>query len=80
MFTKYDQFLRNIKMHLADYPDQSPDNNVFEVAEKQFKGFYLQPLGDNIRYVRLESGFEAISRGHILMFSGRNACPKSALQ
>jgi hypothetical protein len=49
-------------MHLADYPDQDPDGNVSEVAEKRFQEHYLQPLGDDVRYVRLGSGFEVISQ------------------
>ena len=55
MFTKYDQFLRNVKIHLEDYGN--PDDVVSDVAEKQFQEHYLQPLGDTSgQYVRLESG------------------------
>ncbi|KAN0129487.1 hypothetical protein V8E53_012669 [Lactarius tabidus] len=55
VFTKYDQFLRNVGMHLADYPDEYPaDSNVSEVAEKLFQEYYLHPLGDDFRHVRLE--------------------------
>ena len=54
MFTKYDQFLRNVEMHLLDYPDQYQDSNVAEVARKQFQEHYLDPLGDSVKYVRLE--------------------------
>ena len=57
VFTKYDQFLRNVGMQLADYPDEYPDSNVSDVAEKLFQEYYLHPLGDNFGYVRLESGF-----------------------
>ena len=58
VFTKYDQFLRNVEMHVADYPDEyPPDSTVFEVAERQFREHYLHPLGDDVRFVRLESGF-----------------------
>ena len=56
VFTKYDQFLRNVEMHLLDYANEYPDSNVSVVAEKQFQEHYLHPLGD-VRYVRLESGF-----------------------
>ncbi|KAH9053749.1 hypothetical protein EDB87DRAFT_166464 [Lactarius vividus] len=32
----------------------SPDDNVLEVAEKLFQEHYLSPLGEDIRYLRLE--------------------------
>jgi len=51
VFTKHDQFLRNVEMLLSDYPNEYPDSNVSEVAEKQFREHYLDPLGDNIRFV-----------------------------
>jgi hypothetical protein len=54
VFTKYDQFLRNVAMHLADYPNDYPDSNVSGVAEKLFQEYYLHPLGDDFRHVRLE--------------------------
>jgi len=54
VFTKYDQFLHNVEMHLVDYPNDYPDSDVSEVAEKQFQEYYLHPLGDDVRFVRLE--------------------------
>ncbi|KAI9446898.1 hypothetical protein BJY52DRAFT_1127835 [Lactarius psammicola] len=54
VFTKYDQFLRNVRIHLEDYGN--PDDNISDVAEKQFQEHYLHPLGDDVRFVRLESG------------------------
>ncbi|KAI9457260.1 hypothetical protein BJY52DRAFT_1150513 [Lactarius psammicola] len=54
VFTKYDQLLRNVKIHLEDYGN--PDDNISDVAEKQFREHYLHPLGDDVRFVRLESG------------------------
>jgi len=54
VFTKYDQFLRNVEMHVADYPNEYPNSNVSEVAEKQFQEYYLHPLGGNVRFVQLE--------------------------
>ena len=65
MFTKYDQFLRNVGMHLADYPDEYPDGSVSEVAEKLFQEYYLHPLGDDFGYVRLESGFRVNCQGYV---------------
>ena len=57
MFTKYDQFLFNVAMHLLDYPNEYPDSDASEVAEKRFQERYLHPLGNDIRFVRLQSGF-----------------------
>ncbi|KAF8265579.1 hypothetical protein EI94DRAFT_1735398 [Lactarius quietus] len=54
VFTKYDQFLRNVEMHISDYPNEYPNANVSEVAENIFQEHYLRPLGDNVGYVRLE--------------------------
>jgi hypothetical protein len=69
VFTKYDQFLHNVEMHLVDYPHEyPPDSNVSEEVEKQFQEHYLHPLGDGVRFVRLESGFRAKCQGYMLMF------------
>ncbi|KAH9169773.1 hypothetical protein EDB89DRAFT_1982419 [Lactarius sanguifluus] len=51
VFTKYDQFLRNVKMHLEDYGNT---DNVSDEAERQFKEHYLRHLDDGVRFVRLE--------------------------
>jgi hypothetical protein len=73
VFTKYDQFLRNVKMDVLDFPDEYPDSNAYQVAEKLFEDHYLRPLGTDAKYVRLES--ESIVRylAHVLMYFGRNA-------
>ena len=80
MFTKYDQFLRNVEMHLLDYPSDFPDGDVSEVAEKQFEEHYLRPLGDGVKYVRLKSRFRVVCQCHILMFFDRNAHGKEPLR
>jgi len=67
VFTKYDQFLRNVEMHLVDYPNEYPDSNLPEVAAKLFREHYLHPLGDDIRFVRLKSEFRARCQGYMLM-------------
>ena len=54
VFTKYDQFRRNVEMDVFDYPDEYPDSNVSQVTEKQFQDHFLRPLGNDVRYVRLE--------------------------
>ena len=55
VFTKYDQFLRNVKMDVLDDPDKYPDRSVTEVAKELFQEHYLGPLGDDVSYVQLES-------------------------
>ena len=55
VFTKYDQFLRNVKMDVLDDPDKYLDRSVTEVAKELFEEHYLHPLGDDVRYVQLES-------------------------
>jgi hypothetical protein len=62
VFTKYDQFLRNAEMHLVDYPNEYPNSNVSEVAEKLFQERYLHPLGDGVRFVQLQSRSELNAR------------------
>ncbi|KAI9433125.1 hypothetical protein H4582DRAFT_1857035, partial [Lactarius indigo] len=52
VFTKYDQFLRNVQIHVEDFG--SPDDNVSDVAEEQFEEHYLRALGDGVKFVRLE--------------------------
>jgi hypothetical protein len=88
-FTKYDQFLQNVKMHMLDYPDEYSGSNVSEVmkkqfqeqvAEEQFQEHYLQPLGDDAKFVQLESGFRVVICGNcILMSFGRYAQAKESL-
>ena len=75
VFTKFDQFLRNVEMHLVDFPDEYPPNSKpSEVAEQRFQEHYLRPLGNGVTFVRLESGFRVKYRGYLmLMFFGRNA-------
>ncbi|KAF8263135.1 hypothetical protein EI94DRAFT_622062 [Lactarius quietus] len=62
VFTKYDQFLRNVKMDVSDYPGEYPDSNVYQVAEKRFQDHYLGPLGNDVKYVRLENMHKKDSR------------------
>ncbi|KAH9163053.1 GTP-binding protein [Lactarius sanguifluus] len=54
VFTKYDQFRRNVEIDLMDYGN--PDDGVTEVTEKLFQEHYLRPLGDHVVFVRLERG------------------------
>ena len=73
VFTKYDQFLRNVKMDVSDDPDMYPNKSLSEVAEEWFQEHYLHPLGDEVRYVQLQSKLQVIYQGHMLMFFWRNA-------
>ncbi|KAH8984501.1 hypothetical protein EDB86DRAFT_2810763 [Lactarius hatsudake] len=52
VFTKFDQFRRNVQIHVEDFG--SPDNNVFDEVEKRFQEYYVRPLGNDVRFVRLE--------------------------
>ena len=67
-------------MDMLDFPNEYPDSSVSKVAEKRFQEHYLRPLGDDIRYVRLESGFRVKYQGYILMLLCRNAHAKWALR
>ena len=55
VFTKYDQFLRNVQMDVLDDPDKYLDRSVTEVAKELFEEHYLHPLGGDVGYVQLES-------------------------
>ena len=69
VFTKYDQFLRNVRMDVADDPDL--DRSVSAVAKERFQENYLRPLGDDVEYVLLESELQVtvICEGHIMMLT-----------
>ena len=73
VFTKYDQFLRNVMMDVLDDPDLYLDRSVSDVAKERFEEHYLRPLGDNVGYVQLESELQAFCQGHMLMFLERYA-------
>ena len=73
VFTKYDQFLRNVEMQMFDFPNEFPDNNASEVAERIFQEQYLHPLGDNVKYARLESEFRIKCPGRMPIAFDRNA-------
>lgn len=62
LFTKYDQFLRNVEMHMMDYPDPESSLSISEVAEKQFQEHFLRHLPGDARFVRLKSELGSIVR------------------
>jgi hypothetical protein len=65
VFTKYDQFLRNLEIDLEDYGNS--DDNISDAAEKRFEEHYLRHLGDGARFVRLESLFTVECGGRVLI-------------
>ena len=65
VFTKYDQFVRNVKIYLEDYG--SPDDSISDAVERQFNEHYLGPLGDGARFVRLDSPFRVEHGGRLLI-------------
>jgi len=69
VFTKYDQFLRNVEIDLQDFPNESLDGDILEVAEKLFQEYYVRPLGDGVKFVRLASEFTIELHGYMLIIS-----------
>jgi len=68
VFTKYEQFRRNIKMHLQDHPEENPEDDPPDiVADRRFKDDYLCLLGEGARFVRVESVFRAQYLGYVLL-------------
>ena len=55
VFTKYEQFLRDVTDDVLDYPDKYLNRSVSEVAKERFQEHYLRPLGEDVGYVQLES-------------------------
>ena len=49
-------------MDIFDDPDKY-SGSVSEEAEKRFQEHYLRPLGNDARYVRLESGVQTYILG-----------------
>ncbi len=73
MFTKDDQFLRNVGFDLEDrkLEDQSIDvsKEAKEKAAKEiFEEHFLNPLGEGVPWVRLRGGFRVEWLDKLLMF------------
>ena len=49
-----------------DFPSDYPDSSISEAAKRQFEEHFLHPLGDDVRYVQLESGFRVKCPGYKL--------------
>ena len=54
VFTKYDQFKRNIKMKFED-EDRDPEIDLDAEAESIFKQHYLASFNGSPPFIRLES-------------------------
>ena len=54
VFTKYDQFKRNIRMKLEDQ-GRDPDIDLDAEVENKFKQHYLSGLDSSPPFIRLES-------------------------
>jgi hypothetical protein len=67
VFTKYEQFKRNIKMHLEDHPNENLDGNAADVLKRRFEEDYQRHLGDGARFVQLESASKVKCPGNALM-------------
>ena len=50
-----------------DDPHLYLDRSVSEVATERFQEHYVHPLGDDVRYVQLESELQTKCQGHMLM-------------
>ena len=73
MFTKYDQFLRDVGIDLEDLHDRDPSIDVSKKAEakaakKLFEEHFLGPLGKDIPWVTMQGGFRIKYPGNILIF------------
>jgi len=75
VFTKYDQFLRNVGIDLEDRHDQDRRIDVSEkgkarAANEIFEEHFLGPLGKGIPWVQMRGGFRIKYPGNILIFFG----------
>jgi len=73
MFTKYDQFLRNVGIDLEDRHDQDRSINVSKKAKARaakeiFEEHFLGPLGDSIPWVQMRGEFRIKYTDSILIF------------
>ncbi len=73
MFTKYDQFLIDVRIDLEDRNDEDPSIDVSEEAQERavkeiFEEHFLRPLGEGVVWVRLQGEFGIKFLGDVLMF------------
>jgi len=65
VFTKYDQFKRNIRMELED-EGRNRDVDLNAEVENKFKQRYLAGLNASRPFIRLESEDRVLTDEHIL--------------
>jgi len=73
VFTKYDQFLRNVAIDLEDLHDEDPNIDVSKeaverAAKEIFEEHFLGPLSEGIHWVQMRCGFRIKYLGKILIF------------
>ena len=73
VFTKYDQFLRNVDIDLEDLHNDNPNIDASKKAKEKaakdiFADHFLGRLGKGIPWVRLRGGFRIKYPGSILIF------------
>ena len=76
LFTKYDQFKRNIKIKLKDEPDHSESDIDVEV-KRVFEQHYLASLSGHPPFMHLESE-DFVSDTYILLISDLQRCTRMA--
>jgi len=72
VFTKYDQFLRNVGIDLEDHHYEDPSIDASKEAKETaakaiFEEHYLGPLVEGVPWVTLRGGFKTKYSGNILM-------------
>jgi len=63
VFTKYDQFLRNVGIDLEDRHDEDPSIDVSREAIEMeaktiFEEHFLRLLGEDVPWVKLRGGYK----------------------
>jgi len=75
VFTKYDQFLRNVAIDLEDRHDKDRSIDVSKKAKAKaakqiFEEHFLGPLGGGVPWVQMRGGFRIEYLGNIMIFFG----------
>ena len=68
VFTKFDQFKRDIKMRLED-EGRNTDTDLKDEVENVFKHHYLDRLAGSPPFIRLESGYFIHRQSDPFLFS-----------
>ena len=59
IFTKYDQFLRNVGIDLEDCKDEDPSVDISQKAKEKaakeiFEEHFMRPLGEHVPWVQFQ--------------------------